>query len=138
MTDLELAAYVRASGGYGLTAGESATVAARIEALVNDVRVLKADLDRSEDNVARLVAERDEARALLRGVRDWLVDDRLNTWRYMDEGGFYQDCDDFVARIDALLAGKIATDIETERRIAAGLDPDGGFDGRQEQADGRG
>jgi len=37
--------------------------ASAIDALMNDVRVLKADLDRSEDNVARLIVERDEARA---------------------------------------------------------------------------
>jgi hypothetical protein len=129
-------------------------VNAAIEALVNDVRVLKADLDRSEDNVARLIVERDEARmklsdmhrraqaaeaavyeklpdpktgpvtlgrmlataayhreaearekaeaerdaarALLRGLRDWLADEKLNTWPYMEGPGFYDDKETWV------------------------------------------
>lgn len=51
MTDLEIAAYVRESGSFGLTDGETATVANRIEALV---------------------AEWDEARALLREAREYV------------------------------------------------------------------
>jgi capsid protein len=67
--------------------------AAAIKALVNDVRVLKADLDRSEDNVSRLIAERDEARALLREARVFVK----HLWND-------SEAQKLLARIDALLA----------------------------------
>jgi hypothetical protein len=69
-----------------------------------------------------LTEQRDEARALLREARDrWIP---THTWPEAVPA-----LRDFYARIDGHLNGKTATDIDTERRVAAGLDPDGGFDG---------
>jgi hypothetical protein len=48
------------------------------------------------DRAAKAEAERDAARALLRGLRDWLADEKLNTWPYMEGPGFYDDKETWV------------------------------------------
>ena len=55
---------------------------------------------------AAALREAEALRALLAGLREWLSDDKLNTWRYMEDGDFFTDKREWLARIDAALREK--------------------------------
>ena len=89
---------IEAQGGY-YTRHVSAMTAERL----HEKSDIAAELAHRDIEIVRLRAERDEARALLREIELWLLDDRLTKWAYIEGGDFYIAAVGYAARIDAAL-----------------------------------